>query len=479
MLFKRVLAIILGVMLLVQAGVHGQERIKIACVGTSITYGAGLKDREHTSYPAQLEKMLGDGYHVLNFGVSGATLLRKGDHPYMKTAIFHQVQVANPDVIVIDMGTNDSKSFNRIYLNEFKSDYHALIDSFQRLPAHPRIILMTAMTSFVTDTNGIWDPVIIKQINPRIQEVAFDNQVEVIDMHSPFVNQIALVPDKIHPDSAGANVIARNIYRLLSQARDRKFDVLSKLKPGFNISNYYGYTCASFTFNGRSCKIVVPKLAAMGHPWIWRARFWGHEPQTEIALLQQGFNVVYCDAAELLGNKESVALWNEFYKLITNAGLAKKGVLEGMSRGAVYNFNWAAENPDKVAAVYVDNPLLNIPSWARDFPIDTTESMFVAFKKDYQLNTMQDIDAFKNSPIDKVKAIVKGHYPILILCADADEAVNPKENTLAFANQIKKFGGIITVIHKPGFKHHPHSLPNPAPIVDFILTATGYMADNK
>jgi alpha-beta hydrolase superfamily lysophospholipase len=129
-----------------------------------------------------------------------------------------------------------------------------------------------------------------------------------------------------------------------------------------------------------------------------------------------------------------------------------------------------------VACVYVDNPLLNIPSWAKKFTNkeNVKDVMFMAFKADYHLKSDDDILNFKGSPVDKVKRIVKGHYPILILCADADEEVSPQDNTLLFEQKLKKINGNITVIHKPGFKHHPHSLPNPAPIVDFILKSTGY-----
>lgn len=89
----------------------------------------------------------------------------------------------------------------------------------------------------------------------------------------------------------------------------------------------------------------------------------------------------------------------------------------------------------------------------------------------YGLKTKDDIRNFKGSPTDKVKEIVKGKYPILILCADQDEAVSPTQ-TLLFEEKIKALGGDITVMMKKGFKHHPHSFPNPAPIVDFILRAT-------
>ena len=96
-------------------------------------------------------------------------------------------------------------------------------------------------------------------------------------------------------------------------------------------------------------------------------------------------------------------------------------------------------------------------------------------KKDYRLTDTTEIRKFKGSPIDKVEQIVQGKYPILILCADADEAVPPEENTLLFEQRLKEKHGDITVMHKPGFKHHPHSLPNPTPIVEFVLKASGLL----
>jgi hypothetical protein len=139
-------------------------------------------------------------------------------------------------------------------------------------------------------------------------------------------------------------------------------DIFSKIDQPLQITSYHGYACAEWTLDGHLCKLVKPKQAAKGHPWIWRARFWGHEPQTEIALLERGYHVAYCDVAELFGNKAAINTWNNFYARLQQAGLSKKAVMEGMSRGAVYVFNWAAENPDKVAAVYVDNPVLDLKS---------------------------------------------------------------------------------------------------------------------
>ena len=144
-----------------------------------------------------------------------------------------------------------------------------------------------------------------------------------------------------------------------------------------------------------------------------------------------------------------------------------------MSRGAVYVYNWAAANPKKVACVYVDNPLLNLNDWAvKMLQVPKgSNTMFEDFKKAYGLFTDEQVKNFKGGPIDEVNKIVKGNYPSLILCADEDEAVSPSTNTLLFERMIKERNGKVMVIHKPGFKHHPHSLPDPTPIVDFIVNA--------
>ncbi|ADY52612.1 hypothetical protein Pedsa_2060 [Pseudopedobacter saltans DSM 12145] len=254
--------------------------------------------------------------------------------------------------------------------------------------------------------------------------------------------------------------------------RKTEFDIFSKIEGDFKQSDFHGFVCADFTFKGRKAKIVKPITVAKWKPWIWRARFWGHEPQTDIALLKQGFHVVYCDVVELYGNKEAITIWNDFYDFLRKSGLAKKAVLEGMSRGGVYVYNWAAENPKKVACIYADNPVLDLKSWpgGKGKGPGSTKDWQI-FLKDYQLDTDQKIADFDGSPVNKIIQIVKGKYPMLHVCGSEDEVVPLDENTLPFAEQIKKAGGHIEIIMKPGGKHHPHSLKDPKPIVDFILNA--------
>jgi lysophospholipase L1-like esterase len=447
----------------------------VTCVGASITYGTFIEDHAHNSFPGQLQSLLGDQYQVNNFGVSGCTMLKKGDSPYWKTKEYEEALTSNPDVVFIDLGGNDSKLINRKYLNEINQDCQNMIDAFRQLPAHPRVIVLLPVVSFVGDTTGIWDPVIVNKVIPGLQLAAYEKNAEVLNMHPLLINHSELMPDKIHPNKMGSEIIAKRLFEFLMQPRNEHFNIFPRLPKSSAISSFNGYQCADFTLDGRSCKVVKPKWSAIGNPFIWRARFWAHEPQTDIALLERGFHLVYCDVAELFGNKEAVKIWNDFYSLLQKAGLSKKVVLEGMSRGAVYAFNWAAENPSKVKAVYVDNPLLDMKSWPCGLgKRSSSPNELAAFKNDYNITSDGQLHSFKNSPIDKVNQIVKGKYPILILCADADEAALPDENTLPFEQKVKASGGDITVIHKPGFGHHPHSFPNPEPIVDFILNASGH-----
>ena len=71
-----------------------QETIRVACVGDSITYGAGIKNRERDNYPTVLGRLLGKKFQVRNFGVNGATLLKNGDKPYWKQKAFTPTNIA-------------------------------------------------------------------------------------------------------------------------------------------------------------------------------------------------------------------------------------------------------------------------------------------------------------------------------------------------------------------------------------------------
>lgn len=451
--------------------------IKVACVGNSITYGAFIQNRELNCYPAQLQAYLGSGYEVKNFGVSGCTLLSQGDLPYVKTDTYRQSLDYQPDIVFIKLGTNDSKPQNRIYLDQFKHDYLELIDSYRVLPSTPRIILLTPLRCFIPGNETICDSVIQTGITPVIKEIAYERNLEIINLYNLFGDQWEEynMPDKLHPSSIGAGVIAAKLYADLAGTKVKDADIISAfpLKPvrEFNFHGYKGYV---YDHKGVEYYIVKPHQVAEGNPWIWRARFWGHEPQTDVDLLERGFHLTYCDVADLYGSDDAVKRWNEFYKLAVKAGLNKKAALEGMSRGGLIVYNWAAANPDKVACIYADAPVMDFKSWPMGKGTSNgserdTKQLYSA----YRFPTEEKAMDWKKNPIDHAEILAKAGIPILHVVGDADDVVPVSENTAVFAARLAEYGYTLRIIHKPGVGHHPHSLNNPEPIVRFIMQATG------
>ena len=208
-------------------------------------------------------------------------------------------------------------------------------------------------------------------------------------------------------------------------------------------------------------RIVVPRTEAKGRPWVWRARFWGHEPQFDVAMLNKGYHVVYCNVGGLLGNPEAVKRWNDYYAILTGKlGFARKPILEGMSRGGLIIYNWAAANPDKVAAIYGDAPVMDLKSWPG------FKSGLI--RRAYPFKDEAEFKAYKGNPVDNLKPLAEAGIPILHVVGDADTTVPVAENTAIAEKRYKAMGGVFEVIHKKDCGHHPHSLKDPTPIVNFM-----------
>jgi pimeloyl-ACP methyl ester carboxylesterase len=237
--------------------------------------------------------------------------------------------------------------------------------------------------------------------------------------------------------------------------------------------DWNGYEQRDTVVDGRKCLLVLPKTPAPGKPWIWRTEFFGHQPQGDIALLGKGFHVAYMDLQNLYGAPVALDAMDKFHaQLTTEFGLAQKTVLEGFSRGGLFAFNWAARNPTKVAAIYVDAPVCDFKSWpggkgkGRGSAGDWKKLLGV-----YGLTEEQAL-AYKLNPVDNLAPLAKAKIPILSVCGEADKTVPIDENTRLVETRYKELGGLIEVIAKPNCDHHPHSLKDPAPIVDFVLKHT-------
>lgn len=183
--------------------------IRVACIGNSITEGFGIDSPAVYSYPAQLQNIMGKGYCVRNFGLSARTMLLKGDCPYMKEPAWQEAQAFKADVVIIKLGTNDSKPHNWQHGAEFRHDLEQMITTL--LPDKPEIFLCTPIPAFKS-TWDISDSVIVNGIIPVQQEMAEKYGLHVIDLHTLYANDgDKMLDDGIHPNARGARRLAEII----------------------------------------------------------------------------------------------------------------------------------------------------------------------------------------------------------------------------------------------------------------------------
>lgn len=190
-----------------------KRSIRVACVGDSITEGAKLEIG--MTYPEQLQKMLGSPWIVKNFGKSGRTLLKKGDFPYWNESNYQDALQFAPDAVIIKLGTNDTKPQNWEHIADFKNDYRALISSFRSLPGKPRVYICTPCPVLGDGAGNITNVGVEKEM-VWIKELAEEMKIGLIDMNAAFAGKPELLPDKVHPNEAGATLLASAAYTALT-----------------------------------------------------------------------------------------------------------------------------------------------------------------------------------------------------------------------------------------------------------------------
>jgi lysophospholipase L1-like esterase len=190
-----------------------QAPVRVACIGDSITQGSGAE--KGMSYPSQLQKLLGASWEIGNFGVSGRTLLKKGDFPYWKEKAYQNALQFKPDVVIIMLGTNDTKPQNWKHEGEYVADYTALIESFQTLESKPRIYACRPCPVPGEGNFGINEAGVQEQIR-RLDALAAKMKIGIIDMHAALVNHPEFLPDRVHPNTAGAGEMAKAAYAVLT-----------------------------------------------------------------------------------------------------------------------------------------------------------------------------------------------------------------------------------------------------------------------
>ncbi|SDD56378.1 Lysophospholipase L1 [Paenibacillus sp. UNCCL117] len=235
-------------------------------------------------------------------------------------------------------------------------------------------------------------------------------------------------------------------------------------------SDWNGYRRYDFYVGGREAIVVEPKRPASGKPWIWRAEFFDAFAYADRALLEQGWHIAYCRLSHMYGCPAAVRSMESFRKCVTGVfGLAPRMSLFGFSRGGLYAVNYAAAYPQHVSALYLDAPVLDICSWpggkgaGSGSPAQWEECLAV-----YGLTEEKAAKEHALKALSHAGKLAAADIPVLLIAGDADTVVPYDENGERFERLYREAEGRIQVIVKPGIGHHPHSLENPEPIVQFI-----------
>jgi len=192
-----------------------QEKIKVACIGNSVTEALMLPAGK--DYPSILQQYLGNTYDVRNFGVSGSTLLSEGHKPYIQSEKYRQSLAFKPNIVIIALGLNDTDPRNwPNYGDHFIADYNSLIDSYfkQAQAKQVYICINTPIFSghkrFLSGTRDWYDA-----IQERIKSISHTRNLPLIDLRQPLHNRIDLFDDFLHPNAEGTQIIAETIFHHL------------------------------------------------------------------------------------------------------------------------------------------------------------------------------------------------------------------------------------------------------------------------
>ena len=470
-----------------------EAQIRIACLGDSITFGAQIADREHSSYPGWLNGFLGQNFEVRNFGVGGSTLLSQADRPYMETDAFRNAVEWKPNIAVIILGTNDTvqnaQRKNWQHASSLTANASSLIAELHAQRPDMRIILCSPPAMFPA-MKGL-KPGRKADLETRskrlatcaaaAQEVARNTKrVEYLELRNTL--RPADVSDGVHPTPFGAERLARRIAEAVGSDLDATSPLRSKLssqlaarKIAEKMDSFQGFDGTAFELPATKarCRVFFPHGSANGKPWVWRARFFGHKPELDIALLERGFHLVYCDVSYLFGAAFAIKRYEECYELLSSVGLNQRATMEGMSRGGLPILNWAIAYPDRVSAIYGDNPVVDIRSWPGGNTGKRSTLEWGRALRAYQLTEEQGqkFDAF---PAQRLKGLAAAKIPLLLVLGTEDIVVPNAENGSLLAARYKSVGGPVQVWEKPGNGHHPHGLTPVAPLLRAILRANNF-----
>ncbi len=212
--------------------------------------------------------------------------------------------------------------------------------------------------------------------------------------------------------------------------------------------------------------IILPDTPAENNPWIWRAEFLGDFEKADMELVKNGWHLAYYKISDMYGCPDAVELMKNFHDYIVKEfNLCKKASIFGFSRGGLYAVNYAAKYPDKVSSLYLDAPVIDLQSWPKS---KSSAKNWDDCLTCYGFNEYE-AEIYSLTQLDRARILAENKIPVLIVVGDSDPTVPYEENAKPFIQEYLKTHNDIEVIVKEGCAHHPHSLVDVKPIVEFVV----------
>ena len=223
----------------------------------------------------------------------------------------------------------------------------------------------------------------------------------------------------------------------------------------------------TYEFNGFTATVIRPETP--NGKWIWKTEFLYAFDQAELRLVEMGYTRVYYAISNMYGSHRATRLMHDFRAhVVEKFKLDEKCTLFGFSRGGLYAFSFALFYPEYVDSVYLDAPVLDIRTWPTD------KHQIDEMCREYSISR-ECIDTYRDNPVNNFSEFFSHGIPLLLVAGDSDEIVPFDKNSGKMIEFCRENGIDITYIVKPGCKHHPHSLENTAPIVEFVQNRGGLL----
>ncbi len=233
-----------------------------------------------------------------------------------------------------------------------------------------------------------------------------------------------------------------------------------------NELTYNSYKRIDFTLNNYMGSIILPEKNTGNNRWIWRAEFLGDFEKADMELVKQGWHLAYYKISDMYGCPDAVELMKNFHDYIVKEfKLQNKASIFGFSRGGLYAVNYAVKYPARVSSLYLDAPVIDLQSWPKS---KSSAKKWRDCLACYGFNE-KEAKKYSLTQLERARILAENKIPIIVVVGDSDPTVPYEENAKPFIEEYLKTHNDIQVIIKESCAHHPHSLDDASPIVDFVV----------